>query len=387
MSQVYSDFKKSSQNGNINIKEKFHLLRYYYTEIIEKVKKKRSESFNGLWILRLLDDIFLRVFVWIDKKSNSSTDSNNSMAEFENLKNNLKNVTWKNTLRIVFYNQKDPDSDSDADAMLDTNCYHVCRYFMTYCHCLFAIFSNQLSHVPFSRTLLSEYESTYQLNVVESSVNTSIKGAIKIKQGCEFTINNDQSIPSYQRLLQDLSIDQDSPFTINVKDREDGANSDSCVVELTSFGDIVIESSGSVTVDNEELSNENNSIMIYGGKKLLIKLLSGNLTLVSNNNVQANGYDSLTIESKMNTIEVCVTNYKTPENFIKIYSHKTNHMIKKMNEKLGGDKPLILHKSEVSILENNIIELRSEIEKLKESTNENEKIPLSFKDDNNNNNN
>lgn len=537
MSQVYSDFKKSSQNENINIKEKFHLLRYYYTEIIEKVKKKQSKTFEGLRILHLLDDIFLRIFVWIDKKPNSNTDSvllrnafshfnivydeqslgdsglefekiflkNNSMAEFENFKNSLKEVTWKNTLRIVFYNQK--TSKSEADAMLDTNCYQVCRYFMTYCHCLFAIFSNELSHVPFSRTLLEEYESAYQLNVVESSINTSTKLAIEIKKGCEISIEKDGSItsdsesfnkiceklnidPKYPitgpinklKLEGDLSIDQDGNFKIDVgKDfGESGV-----VVGLTSFSDILVTSNGSVTVDNVELP-KGNSIMIYGGKKLLIRgengtnisyqnksnycsitisngsigteylkndepfqLLikecgrlnisadvevngkgkefsintigksgtlsfkqfikcsgknislsapkqenisnskfksSGNLTLVSNDSVKAINYQSLTIESKKGTIMATVTNNREPKNFIKIYSHKTDHMIKKMNEKLRMENfPLMLHKSEVSILQNKIIELESKIRQLETvqgSTNQNKnKIPLTFDDE------
>ncbi|KAM9995423.1 hypothetical protein ACTFIY_001611 [Dictyostelium cf. discoideum] len=490
MSQVYTDFKKSSHIENINIKEKFHLLRHYYTEIIEKVKKKRSATFNGLWILHLLDDIFLRIFVWVDKKPNSNTDSvllrnafshfnmvydeqslgdsgsafqkiflkNNSIGEFENFKKNLKDVTWKNTLRIVFYNQK--DGDSDADAMLDTNCYHVCRYFMTYSHCLFAIFSNELSHVPFSSALLEEYESAYLLNVVESSINTSTKLAIKIKKGCEISIEKDCSFTGSlkKELEEDLLIDQDSNFTINVKKGVDLG----VVVELTSFSDILITSEGLVTVDDVELSN-GNSIMIYGGKKLLISSIalshdgfttisyqnhsnycsitincgsitteylkngsydllikkdgrlniyakyvkvngdgnefsintigksgklsfkqftqiagkkislspkqnynsnskfesSGNFTLVSNGSVKAINYQSLTIESKKGTIKVHVENNEAPKNFIKIYSHKTNHMIKKMNEKLKGNYVLILYESEVIKLQKKITELES----------------------------
>ncbi|KAN0000577.1 hypothetical protein ACTFIZ_001032 [Dictyostelium cf. discoideum] len=262
MSKVYANFKKSESE---QIEETFHLLRYHYSEVIERIKKK-----DGCGFIFILDDIFLRVFKWADKKPQSNADSillrnafshfnivydkqslndaghvfekiflkSNTKDKFEKFKDGLRDHGYSNiNQRIIFYNIKDKDS-LEADAMLDTNCYQVCRYFMTFCHCLYAIFSYQLCDVPFSQTLLEQFGEAYGLEFQgNSSKSLNLRG-IKIKY-CTIKINEQEKI-----IKEEEELNEGDNLTIT-------SDNDQMEFIMTTFCNLTVVASGdTVTLDD-----------------------------------------------------------------------------------------------------------------------------------------
>ncbi|KAK5581896.1 hypothetical protein RB653_003476 [Dictyostelium firmibasis] len=284
MSKVYVNFKKSKKD---EIEETFHLLRYHYSEIIERIKKKKNCGF-----IFILDDIFLRVFKWVDKKPQSNTDSillrnafshfnivydeqslndagpvfekmflkSNTYENFENFKNGLLDQGYSDVnQRIILYNIKDKDS-LEADAMLDTNVYQVCRYFMTFCHCLYAIFSNQLYDVPFSQTLLEQFSETYGLKLQGNSSKSFTMKGIKIKN-C--TINTQTEVTE---VTEERELDQTNNLSITSNDDKN------MVFTLTTFCNLTVHAKGTeVYLDNKLLETGQAQTLFSGAVSIKSK--------------------------------------------------------------------------------------------------------------------
>ncbi|KAM9974998.1 hypothetical protein ACTFIW_008471 [Dictyostelium discoideum] len=200
MSSFYLKFKK-----NENIKENFSLLQYHFQQIIERFKKVKIHKM----VLFLLDEIFLRIFKW-EQKTTDSTDSfllrnafshdnyvydesslisagrnfeeiflkRYTLGQLTHFKNSLNQGLTDQNQRIVFYNT--PDNTSKADALLDTTLYDVCRYFMTYCHSLYSILTLSWANVPFSGMLLNRFKDLYFLDLVSLKEATNKADPIEI---------------------------------------------------------------------------------------------------------------------------------------------------------------------------------------------------------------
>ncbi|KAM9970524.1 hypothetical protein ACTFIR_002383 [Dictyostelium discoideum] len=200
MSSFYLKFKK-----NENIKENFSLLQFHFQQIIERFKKVKIHKM----VLFLLDEIFLRIFKW-EQKTTDSTDSfllrnafshdnyvydesslisagrnfeeiflkRYTLGQLTHFKNSLNQGLTDQNQRIVFYNT--PDNTSKADALLDTTLYDVCRYFMTYCHSLYSILTLSWANVPFSGMLLNRFKDLFFLDLVSLKEATNKADPIEI---------------------------------------------------------------------------------------------------------------------------------------------------------------------------------------------------------------
>ncbi|KAK5582562.1 hypothetical protein RB653_004147 [Dictyostelium firmibasis] len=239
MSNVYKEIKlevnTNSSDAVINIKRNFITLSALYAQIFEKT------SFYDYESLVEVDLIYWRIFSMKKRLSKVNLSnisigaplrnsiqhhnyvhdndsfqlyseflknyylSEHTLHEYNNFEKSFKDEKDPKEIKVLIFNLCETKGYSYIDCFREENLLNLCKYFMGYSHCLYAILTRQLKNVPLSREVCNILADRYGIDVdkiiIKTVTSDEILEEIQRKSEC-FSKSNDIERVSISDLIE-----------------------------------------------------------------------------------------------------------------------------------------------------------------------------------------